>query len=57
MPIYVYECETCGKVTERIMSLIVARHKVGTLIECEGCGGVARQVVTGHAKTPTKWMV
>lgn len=39
MPTYEYECEMCGKITERVES--IEEHK--RLITCE-CGGAASQI-------------
>lgn len=51
MPIYVYRCWDCKETVEVIEP---ASHD--ELLECT-CGGLMRRVVTGHAKTPTKWTV
>lgn len=49
MPIYEYECPTCGEVKE-IITNQEAVHR------CERCDTELTRIVSGIARTPEAWM-
>ena len=42
MPLYDYECQRCGQVTERAYSI----HDFPNTIECPECHGEARKIIS-----------
>lgn len=50
MPLYEYECDDCGEITE------VIRPMWANVIECPKCGGTARQLINGCNYLVKDWV-
>jgi len=55
MPIYEYECGTCGRLFEKIFTSVFARDDAEPNIRCPECNGKVARIISAPLPERTKW--